>query len=203
MDGSAYEYQPSFILGFHGCDLSVGEKILSGKEPHLKPSEKAYDWLGHGVYFWVGNPGRAREWAVLRKKEGRIATPFVLGAIIDLRHCLDLFDRHAMWQVARAHEALVSIADHAGHPLPANVGALPRSFSRRATDLCGGRLSQPQPYPGLPAQYAMHQGLLPAHPVRRVIAVPCIAPDRSTCTPVLAGTARRSAAATSAARMAR
>ncbi len=131
VDGSAYEYQPSFILGFHGCDLSVGERILSGKEFHLKPSERAYDWLGHGIYFWEGNPGRAREWATLRKREGRIATPFVLGAIIDLRHCLDLFDRNAMREVVRAHEALVSIAGHAGQPLPSNVGASPDKAGRK------------------------------------------------------------------------
>jgi hypothetical protein len=29
---SAYEYQPSFVLGFHGCDKATGEKILRGTE---------------------------------------------------------------------------------------------------------------------------------------------------------------------------
>ena len=33
--GADYEFQPSFILGFHGCDREVGEKILSGVEPDL------------------------------------------------------------------------------------------------------------------------------------------------------------------------
>ena len=89
---SAYEYQPSFVLGFHGCEERIGEKILSGKEPHLLPSEKKYDWLGHGIYFWEGNPSRALAWAEQRKAEKKIKNPFVLGAIIDLRHCLDLFD---------------------------------------------------------------------------------------------------------------
>lgn len=92
MDGSIYEYQPSFILGFHGCDKEVGESILSGAKKHLRPSEKKWDWLGHGIYFWEGNLARAWEWAADREKEGKIKTPFVLGAIIDLRHCLDLFD---------------------------------------------------------------------------------------------------------------
>jgi hypothetical protein len=35
---SNYEYQPSFILGFHGCDKSVGENIISGKSQHLSVS---------------------------------------------------------------------------------------------------------------------------------------------------------------------
>lgn len=49
---STYEYQPSFVLGFHGCEKRVAEKILNGKEPHLLRSEKKHDWLGHGIYFW-------------------------------------------------------------------------------------------------------------------------------------------------------
>jgi hypothetical protein len=130
MDESPYEYQPSFILGFHGCDASVGERILSG-QGHLKPSEKAYDWLGHGTYFWEGNALRAREWARDRHAEGKIKEPFVLGAIIDLRHCLDLFDRSAMQQVCEAHAVLQEISRRDGTPLPANTGATPDMAARR------------------------------------------------------------------------
>src|SRR3954452_1098491 len=72
---SAYEYQPSFVLGFHGCDKEVGERILCGEEPHLKHSEQKYDWLGHGIYFWEGNPSRAMDWATQRKKEGKSKRP--------------------------------------------------------------------------------------------------------------------------------
>ena len=45
-----YEFPPSFVLGFHGCDAKVGEAILRGNKPHLTPSENEYDWLGHGIY---------------------------------------------------------------------------------------------------------------------------------------------------------
>jgi len=130
MDGSVYEYQPSFILGFHGCDKSTADKILSGQEPHLKPSEKAYDWLGHGSYFWEGNLTRAWEWAYARKAEGKIAEPSVLGAIIDLRHCLDLFDLQAMNQVKEAHAALVAMFAKTENPLPTNVGNTPDKAGR-------------------------------------------------------------------------
>lgn len=51
-----YKRQPGFVLGFHGCDASVGEAVLSGKK-WLEPSENRYDWLGSGIYFWEGNPG--------------------------------------------------------------------------------------------------------------------------------------------------
>ncbi len=39
----------SFILGYHGCRKSVGEKLLAGAD--FEPSDNAYDWLGPGVYF--------------------------------------------------------------------------------------------------------------------------------------------------------
>ena len=130
MDGSIYEYQPSFILGFRGCRKSVGEAILAGDEKHLKPSEKVWDWLGHGIYFWEGNLARAWEWAHDRKKEGKIDDPFVLGAIIDLRHCLDLFDRGAMRQVAVTHETLKTAFHQTGRDLPKNVGNTPDKAGR-------------------------------------------------------------------------
>lgn len=46
-----YSSPSSLILGIHGCDKSVGERILRGDIQHLRKSENSYDWLGHGVYF--------------------------------------------------------------------------------------------------------------------------------------------------------
>lgn len=131
MDSSPlYEYQPSFILGFHGCDESVGMRILCGPEEHLKPSEKKYDWLGHGIYFWEGNVARAWEWAEARRSEGKIKKPFVLGAIIDLRHCLDLFDRSAAIELAKSHASLKRTSKLAGMVLPKNAGSTPDKLGR-------------------------------------------------------------------------
>lgn len=128
---SVYEYQPSFVLGFHGCDKSIGEAILRGKEPHLKFSEKAYDWLGSGIYFWEGNPARAMDWAEQRKKEKRIKQPFVLGAIIDLKHCLDLFDHNGLSEVKAAYDELNAIFKLARTALPVNVGQTPDKAGRK------------------------------------------------------------------------
>ncbi len=129
--GADYEYQPSFILGFHGCDESVGNSILTAKQPDLKPSEKEYDWLGHGIYFWEGNLARAWAWALQRKAEGKIQTPFVLGAIIDLRHCLDLFSSESMQMVRTAHAGLEKMLAAAAQPLPKNVGKTPDKAGRK------------------------------------------------------------------------
>lgn len=37
-DWSRYTSYPAYVFGFHGCDVSVGESILSAQVPHLKPS---------------------------------------------------------------------------------------------------------------------------------------------------------------------
>lgn len=126
-----YESQSSFIIGFHGCDKSVGEAILRGEVPHLKPSVNNYDWLGNGIYFWEGNPQRALEFAAERADGGRnskgsIKDPFVLGAIIDLRHCLDLLDSSGLQQVADAHTLLQKSFDALGFNLPENKADLTR-----------------------------------------------------------------------------
>ena len=62
-----YSVLPHFVLGFHGYDKTVTEKVFSG-EAELKSSDNDYDWLGHGIYFWENNPERALEFAQLIKK---------------------------------------------------------------------------------------------------------------------------------------
>ena len=48
---SIYSNYPSLILGFHGCEKSVGEKILNGKEVHLTPSQNEYDgWVKASIF---------------------------------------------------------------------------------------------------------------------------------------------------------
>ncbi|CAN7200813.1 hypothetical protein LJR118_000589 [Acidovorax sp. LjRoot118] len=131
MHTTAYEYQPSFILGFHGCSKDVADQVLTGAIEHLKPSEKEYDWLGHGIYFWEGNPGRAWEWALARQRDGVIAEPAVLGAIIDLKHCLDLFDHHGLASVKTTHDELRTAFDLFGFDMPKNVGKSPDKAGRR------------------------------------------------------------------------
>ena len=62
---------PSFVLGYHGCDSEVGERVLAG-EMELKPSTNPYDWLGTGIYFWENNPGRALAWARMAARHAKI-----------------------------------------------------------------------------------------------------------------------------------
>lgn len=79
------------VLGYHGCDQSVADRVLAGEDV-LKKSEKHYDWLGSGIYFWEHGPERAMDWAIEQKKRGKIMTPAVLGAVIHLGNCFDFMD---------------------------------------------------------------------------------------------------------------
>ena len=62
-----YSKRPSFVIGFHGCDISIRDKIVM-EQVVMKKSENDYDWLGHGIYFWENSPSRAMEFAVHLQK---------------------------------------------------------------------------------------------------------------------------------------
>lgn len=109
----------SFVLGYHGCDEDVGMKALLG-DLTLTKSEREYDWLGPGIYFWESDPKRALEWAEGRALLGKYKKPFVIGAIIDLRNCLNLLERENLDLLATAHASFVKIQSAAGLELPEN-----------------------------------------------------------------------------------
>ena len=70
MRDSLYANRPNLTVGFHGCDQSVVDKVVTG-EDSLVASKNDYDWLGKGVYFWENNEERALEWAAeLSKRKG-------------------------------------------------------------------------------------------------------------------------------------
>jgi len=89
----AHETYQRIVVGYHGCDASVAERVLAGKA-RLSLSTNAYDWLGEGIYFWEHGPQRAYEWAIEQARLGavRVRNPSVLAARIDLGVCLDLLD---------------------------------------------------------------------------------------------------------------
>lgn len=114
-----YTSRTGLILGFHGADKSIVDKVLSGEED-LKASENSYDWLGNGIYFWDNSPSRALQWAQeLSKRPGsKIKEPAVVGAILDLGYCLDLLDYKNLSAVKAGFELLSSI----NASLPKNTG---------------------------------------------------------------------------------
>ena len=83
----------------------------------FKESIKDYDWLGKGTYFWEGDALRAHDWATKR----RYQDPSVVGAVIDLGHCLDLTIQDGVRVVKRAYENFERLQTTRGRPLPENT----------------------------------------------------------------------------------
>jgi hypothetical protein len=115
----------SFILGYHGCDRSVAERVLAGAP--FKPSENAYDWLGSGIYFWESNPARGLDWAheLQMRHKGtafEVKEPTVIGAVIDLGYCLDLASDTGIQFVKAAHADFVETVKTSGREMPKNSG---------------------------------------------------------------------------------
>ena len=122
---SLYSHRSQLVLGFHGCDANLAEQVVLGKEM-LKKSDHDYDWLGHGIYFWENNVERAKQWAVdnSKRKDSKIKILGVLGAFIDLGHCLDLTDSDSLQMLKDSYQALVKTSELTGMPLPENIDPL-------------------------------------------------------------------------------
>jgi len=105
-----YPAKTGLLIGFHGCDKSVRDKIVNNKSM-LYESNNDYDWLGNGMYFWENNRERALDFAQnLHKNPQRdkapILTPSVLGATIDLGFCLNLLEKEFIELVSKSYQTL-------------------------------------------------------------------------------------------------
>jgi len=110
-----YNKLPNLVLGFHGCNTSVFEKVILDNQS-LDFSKNSYDWLGNGIYFWEQNLERAVEWAKDRYKDKYA----VIGAVIDLGNCLNLTDNKNIDIVRKDYNILVQRFELANLPLPKN-----------------------------------------------------------------------------------
>jgi hypothetical protein len=112
----------TFVLGYHGCDAEVARRIVAGER--FRPSENRYDWLGSGIYFWEANPRRGLDFAreVMKRQGARSAmeTPAVIGAVIDLRLCLDLSTSAGTDEVRQAYDSFEAAVSASGSILPKN-----------------------------------------------------------------------------------
>lgn len=110
----------AFILGYHGCDRRVGERLLEGNP--FRPSNNDYDWLGPGIYFWEANPQRGLDFAreTAQRKPAQIGEPFVIGAVIELGLCLDLTTTAGIEWVKRAYDSLAEVVAAGTFRLPTN-----------------------------------------------------------------------------------
>lgn len=119
---SLYSRRSNLIIGFHGCDQSVVDKVVAGKE-ELLASTNDYDWLGNGIYFWENNEARALQWAqdASKRKGSSINTPAVIGAVLDLGYCFDLTDSMYLQELKKAYFALEKLCKQTRKELPQNT----------------------------------------------------------------------------------
>lgn len=108
------------MIGFHGCDVSVRDGLLNRPQVIVK-SEKPYDWLGHGIYFWENNLERAMQWAREKALRKQIKTPAVIGAILSPDHCLDLTDSRFIDMLGAYYNLLALSYKELGKELPSNT----------------------------------------------------------------------------------
>lgn len=111
------------VIAYHGCDALVAERLLAGEA--FSPSENDYDWLGHGIYFWEWGVDRAWRFAQVQKTRGKVQTPAVVGAVIQLGQCFDLMDTRFTHDLAAFFEDWKAALAAAGRPHPQNKGGPP------------------------------------------------------------------------------
>lgn len=118
-----YTRRSGLILGFHGCDKSIRDRVVSENGFMLKKSENDYDWLGHGIYFWENNHERALHFAEELRENPKscLTEPAVLGAVIDLGECLDLLDSKFLREIKISHDLLCDSYKKFGLELPKNI----------------------------------------------------------------------------------
>lgn len=107
------------MLGFHGCDLSVRDNLVTNPDKVNKSQEK-FDWLGNGFYIWENNYARAYKWAENKQKSGRIQTPSVVGIVYQLDYCLDFTDSEFIELLPVYYELMKSDLSVANKKIPEN-----------------------------------------------------------------------------------
>jgi hypothetical protein len=162
----SYQRLPSSILGFHGTDAQTVRKILNDPKTHLHSSNNDYDWLGGGIYFWENDPLRALQFAKERMKwkgqQGK--EPGVIGAIIDLGLCFNLFDQPALKELAQSYEELSGDFASFGIELPRN-GRDGKLWSRNRDCLVIDHVHDLRKEQGLPAYDTVRSAFQEGEPV--------------------------------------
>src|ERR1700753_586765 len=114
-----YEVKPHLTIGFHGCERSVRDHLLMNPEEN-KISQKPFDWLGHGLYFWENNYERALEWATNKMRHGKIKQPAVLGAVLSLGYCCDFLEKRFIDLLPYYFNLFKIATEFSGKKLPRN-----------------------------------------------------------------------------------
>lgn len=114
-----YNKRPNLMLGFHGCDESVRNELVT-KPDIVKKSQESFDWLGNDFYVWENNYERALQWALDKKARGKLQNPSVVGVVYQLDYCLDFTDASFINILSSYYELMKDDLLFAGKTLPEN-----------------------------------------------------------------------------------
>lgn len=105
------------VVGFHGTTVAAAERLVDGGD--FVKSNKLYEWLGTGVYFWEYAPKQAWWWTKDLRKNSK---PAVIGAMIRLGNCLDLLDpENVKWLTGVHDDMMQTWRGMKGVRIPRNV----------------------------------------------------------------------------------
>jgi hypothetical protein len=107
------------MIGFHGCDEFVRNNLVNDPDI-VKISKESFDWLGHGFYLWENNYERALQWAIDKKKRGKLEKPSVVGVVYQLDDCSDFSDTFYINSIASYYNRMKMEFLKAGKELPEN-----------------------------------------------------------------------------------
>jgi hypothetical protein len=120
------------VVGYHGTGLTAALRIVNRIED-FRWSERDYDWLGGGIYFWEYAPKQALKFAEIRQRqykgkqhktpedERRATEPLaVVACMIRLGFCLDLTEPDNVEYIRTAYETYKESMELAGADLPRN-----------------------------------------------------------------------------------
>jgi hypothetical protein len=120
------------VIGYHGTGLTAALRIVNRIEG-FRRSERDYDWLGRGIYFWEYAPNQALAFAEIRQRQYRQKkkkTPYhqlrateplaVVASMIRLGFCLDLTEPENVEYVRDAFASYKAGMEAANVALPRN-----------------------------------------------------------------------------------
>jgi hypothetical protein len=144
------------VVGYHGTGLSAALRIVNRVEG-FRWSERDYDWLGRGIYFWEYAPKQALNFARIRQRqfqekqnktpedERRAKEPLaVVACMIRLGYCLDLTEPENLEEMGQVFEAYQQSLELANEPLPKNSRKF-RKLDRAVFEYAYAVFSEAQP----------------------------------------------------------
>ncbi|QEH35051.1 hypothetical protein OJF2_35960 [Aquisphaera giovannonii] len=120
------------VIGYHGTGLTAALRIVNRIED-FRWSDRDYDWLGRGIYFWEYAPNQALNFAKIRQRQyqrkkhktpddrRRATEPLaVVACMVRLGFCLDLTEPENIEYVASVYQDYRALMAEMGVEPPGN-----------------------------------------------------------------------------------